>query len=242
MSPSPAKPRVLVVEDEADIRDLLLMTLEGAGFEAFGAADGLEGLEKCLTLKPGCLVLDLMLPRLDGLELCRRLRLDGRFRALPIIMLTARAEEGDRLRGFETGADDYVVKPFSFKELVLRVKALLRRSAAAGAPAAEAGDGPLNFGPLAIDHGARRVTLNGRDLALTALEYKLLHYLASRPGLVMERGRLLEDVWGYQDDTSGRTVDTHVRRLRQKLGPAGACVETIRGAGYRFDPAPLAAG
>ena len=157
------KPKLLAVEDERDILDLLLMTFVGEGFEAHGAEDGLSGLEMCLSLRPDILILDLMLPRLDGLELCRRLRADGRFRGLPIIMLTARAEEADRLKGFESGADDYVVKPFSFKELVMRTRALLRRSAA-GSPGGPYGAGRpdntniMRFGDLVIDHAARRVT------------------------------------------------------------------------------------
>jgi len=232
------QPRLLVVEDEEDILDLLLMTFTAEGFDVQGAEDGLTGLERCLSFRPDLLILDLMLPRLDGLELCRRLREDGRFRQLPIIMLTAKAEEADRLKGFETGADDYVVKPFSFKELVLRVKALLRRSrlGALGGPMGERRDeeAVLRFGDLTIDHIAHRVSYKGREIGLTALEYKLLHYLASRSGMVLERGRLLEEVWGYQEDSYGRTVDTHMRRLRQKLGEAEACLETIRGVGYRF--------
>lgn len=233
------KPKLLAVEDESDILDLLLMTFIGEGFEAYGAEDGLSGLEQCLSLRPDILILDLMLPRLDGLELCRRLRSDGRFRSIPIIMLTAKAEEADRLRGFESGADDYVVKPFSFKELVMRAKALLRRSAggsAGGSFGAVRQDTQeiMCFGDLVIDHVARRVSFQGRDISLTALEYRLLHYLAGHSGQVMERGRLLEEVWGYQEDSYGRTVDTHMRRLRQKLGPAEAHLETIRGVGYRF--------
>ena len=228
------RPRLLAVEDESDILDLLMMTFTAEGFEVQGAADGLAGLERCLSFKPDLLILDLMLPRLDGLELCRRLREDGRFRQLPIIMLTAKAEEADRLKGFEMGADDYVVKPFSFKELVLRARALLRRSRGGPAVSNPSEKTVLNFGDLTIDHLAHRVTYQGREIALTALEYKLLHYLAAHRGMVLERGQLLEEVWGYQEDTSGRTVDTHMRRLRQKLGPAEAYLETIRGVGYRF--------
>ncbi|UQZ90330.1 DNA-binding response regulator [Deltaproteobacteria bacterium Smac51] len=230
------RPRLLAVEDERDILDLLLMTFTAEGFEATGAEDGLSGLEKCVSLHPDILILDLMLPRLDGLELCRRLRHDGRFRQLPIIMLTARAEEADRLKGFETGADDYVVKPFSFKELVMRARALLRRSGAvvSGGDSGRREEAVMRFGSLEIDHAARRVTFKGREISLTATEYKLLYYLAGRPGLVVERGQLLEEVWGYQEDSYARTIDTHMRRLRQKLGEAEVYLETIRGVGYRF--------
>lgn len=227
------KTKVLVVEDEADIRELLLMRFQLDGFETLAAADGLEGLDKCLSFRPDVLILDLMLPRLDGLELCRRLRLDGRFQDLPIIMLTARAEEADRLAGFESGADDYLVKPFSLKELALRIKALLRRSRA-GSAASGPEEKPLVFGPLSIDAEAHLVTWEGREIKLTAIEFKLLHYLAQRPGRVVERGRLLEDVWGYAVDNYARTVDTHMRRLRRKLGPAENFLETVRGVGYRF--------
>ncbi len=228
------RPRLLVVEDEEDIRDLLLMHFK-AEFEVHAAGDGLEGLEKCLSLSPDLLILDLMLPRLDGLELCRRLRADGRFRRLPIIMLTARAEEADRLTGFETGADDYVLKPFSLKELTLRVKALLRRSRG-GEETGERRpeEAVLNIDGLVIDPAAYQVSYQGRPIVLTALEFRLLHYLAQRPGRVLERGQLLEAVWGYHEESYARTVDTHLRRLRQKLGDAEFFLETVRGVGYRF--------
>lgn len=230
-------PRLLAVEDESDILDLLIMSFSSEGFEVQGAEDGLSGLEKCLAFRPDIVIMDLMLPRLDGLALCRRLRGDGRFRMLPIIMLTAKAEEADRLAGFESGADDYVVKPFSFKELVLRAKALLRRSRGISGelPVSAQGDkNVLCFGDLEINHKAHRVTYKGREIVLTALEYKLLHNLARNCGAVMERGRLLEEVWGYNEDSGARTVDTHMRRLRQKMGEADFFLETIRGVGYRF--------
>ena len=227
--------RILVVEDEGDIRELVIMQLEAEGHLTAGAGDGLEGLEKCLSFRPDLLILDLMLPRLDGLALCRRLRSDGRFRNLPIIMLTARAEEADRLSGFESGADDYLVKPFSLKELALRVKALLRRSTAETAePSEPPGERKLEISGLSIDPQAHQVTWRGRPIHLTAIEFKLLHYLAQRPGRVLDRGRLLEEVWGYQEENYARTVDTHMRRLRAKLGEAEFLLETVRGVGYRF--------
>ena len=227
--------RILVVEDEGDIRDLVTIHLEAEGYQLAGAEDGLEGLEKCLSFRPDLLILDLMLPRLDGLALCRRLRADGRFRNLPIIMLTARAEESDRLGGFESGADDYLTKPFSLKELALRVRALLRRSAPAEAePSRPREERQLEINGLIIDPLAHQVSWHGRPVNLTAMEFKLLHYLAQRPGRVLDRGRLLEEVWGYREENYARTVDTHMRRLRSKLGEAEQFLETVRGVGYRF--------
>ncbi len=236
MDQTARRARLLVVEDEPDIRDLVLMHLAAEGYEVSGAEDGLAGLERTLALNPDLLVLDLMLPRLDGLELCRRLRADRRYKQLPIIMLTARAEEADRLRGFESGADDYLVKPFSLKELALRIKALLRRSGAAEPEGGRPEEAVLRFDGLVIDPAAHEVAWQGRPVALTALEFRLLHYLAQRPGRVLGRGQLLEAVWGYQEENYARTVDTHLRRLRQKLGEAGKFLETVRGVGYRFKP------
>jgi two-component system phosphate regulon response regulator PhoB len=178
---------------------------------------------------PDLVVLDLMLPDLSGTEVCRHLRMSDRTRHVPVLMLTAKGEEIDRVVGFEVGADDYVTKPFSVRELMLRVRAIVRR---AHAPEAEAGE--LVFGRLRLDGGGHRAWVDGQEVSLTALEFRLLTTLLSRRGRVQTRDTLLEDVWDMSGDVTTRTVDTHVKRLRQKLGLAGAYIETLRGVGYRF--------
>jgi two-component system phosphate regulon response regulator PhoB len=222
-----------VVEDDADIRELLLLRLTDEGFAVELGFDGFEGLEKCLTFRPSLLILDVMLPDMDGLELCRRLRSKAKFKDLPIIILTAMVEEAHRLAGFESGADDYMVKPFSFRELILRVKALLRRSQPLDLSQRDRGKLLTREG-LVIDTEAHLVTFKGRSISLTAMEFRLLRYMAERSGRVLERSNLLEDVWGYNEENYARTVDTHMRRLRQKLGEAECLLETVRGVGYRF--------
>ena len=225
-------PKVLVVEDEPDILELISYNLEQAGFEIIAAEDGETALKLAEEELPSIVALDLMLPGLDGLEVCRLLKQNGATREIPVLILTARTEEVDRIVGLELGADDYVVKPFSPRELVLRIKAILRRSA--GRPDPEDEKTVIQAGPLFIDPVGHRAMLNGTSLDLTATEFKLLVVLAQRRGRVQTREDLLGVVWGYEYGGYSRTVDTHVRRLRAKLGPAGDLVETVRGVGYRF--------
>jgi len=222
--------QILVVEDEDDIRNLVAMNLRRAGFSVLTAADGEEALAKAAVHLPPVVLLDLMLPDIQGTEICARLRADPATAGTYVIMVTARGEEDDRLEGFEAGADDYVTKPFSTRELVLRVKAAARRVVAPAPPTT----GELVFGTLRVDQSAHRVWVNEAELELTATEYRLLNHLAERPGRLCSRGELLEKVWELPPSLNTRTVDTHVKRLRQKLGDVADLVETVRGAGYRF--------
>jgi len=224
-----AQQTVLVIEDEPDILDLIDYNLTQAGFRVLRAQDGLSGLAALRRERPDLVVLDLMLPGLDGKELCRRVRSDKELGATPILMLTALSDEVDRVVGFELGADDYVTKPFSPRELVLRVRAVLRRT-----EERPQSPGRLQLPGLVIDPDRHRVEVEGREVELTATEFKLLQHLASRPGRVQTRDALLDGVWGFSFEGYGRTVDTHVRRLRQKLGPRRDLIETVRGLGYRF--------
>jgi phosphate regulon transcriptional regulator PhoB len=224
-----AQPRVLVVEDEEDILDLVEYNLQQAGYKVLRATDGVTGLELVQNERPDLVVLDLMLPGMDGKEVCRRIRQAEASRKLPVIMLTAKVEEMDRIIGFEIGADDYITKPFSPRELVLRIQAILRR-----AREPEPSAGVLRFAELVIDPEKYRVEVRGEAVALTATEFRLLHYLAVHVGKVLTREVLLDRVWGYEYEGYARTVDTHIRRLRQKLGPARDHIETLRGLGYRF--------
>jgi two-component system phosphate regulon response regulator PhoB len=220
--------RILIVEDENDVVDLITLNLRKAGgFLISKAADGAIGLTKARAEKPDFIILDLMLPKMPGLEVCKILKSEPATRHIPILMLTARAEEIDRVVGLECGADDYVTKPFSPREIVLRIKAILRRGAA------EEADDRLSAGPITIDPARHEVRVNGKRVELTSLEFKLLRTLMQRRGRVQERDRLLNEVWGYESVIDTRTVDTHVRRLREKLGKAGEVVETVRGFGYR---------
>ncbi len=222
---------VLVVDDERDIVELVRYNLVQAGYRVVSAPDGRQAIDTARREHPDLIVLDLMLPILPGAEVARILKQDEKTRAIPIIMLTARGEEVDRVVGFELGADDYVVKPFSPRELVLRVQAILRREGQ------EDGEGRIVFEPLVIDLEAHSVRLDGKEIGLTSTEFKLLQRLARRPGRAFSRDQLLSEVWGYGGDLETRTVDTHVKRLRAKLGEAGAWIETVRGHGYRFRPA-----
>jgi two-component system phosphate regulon response regulator PhoB len=220
---------ILIVEDEKDVIDLLVLNLRKAGgFTVSTASDGAAGLNKARSEKPAFIILDLMLPKMPGLEVCKILKSDSATRHIPIMMLTAKAEEVDRIVGLEFGADDYVVKPFSPREVILRINAILRRGTA------EATDERLNAGPITIDPARHQVAIAGKRVDLTALEFKLLRTLMQRRGRVQERDRLLNDVWGYESVIDTRTVDTHVRRLREKLGKAGDVIETVRGFGYRL--------
>jgi two-component system, OmpR family, phosphate regulon response regulator PhoB len=221
---------VLVVEDEKDISDLIEYHLKQAGFPVATARDGAEALEKAVRERPGLILLDLMLPGMDGRDVCRALKSNPATRAIPVMMVTARAEEVDRIIGFELGADDYIMKPFSPRELVLRVKAVLRRGE--DLPAAE--EKVLRPGSLVIDVARHQVWAGGQPVELTSTEFKLLVELATRRGRVQTREALLNRVWGYTYEGYARTVDTHIRRLREKLGPSGHFIETLRGVGYRF--------
>jgi len=223
------KPRILVVEDEPDVVELLEFNLRGAGFEVVSAGDGAEALKKAREQTPALVILDLMLPEVDGLEVCKILRRHPATAAIPIIMLTAKASEIDRVLGLELGADDYVTKPFSPRELVLRVKALLRRGATV-----EKKEDVLHLGELVIDIPRHSVIAQGKPVDLTATEFKLLTTLAQRRGRVQSREQLLQDVWEYDNLIDTRTVDTHMRRLREKLGKAARFLDTVRGVGYRF--------
>ncbi len=224
---------VLIVEDEKDLSALVEYNLRQAGFQTELASTGAEALAYCKTQLPDVVLLDVMLPDLSGKEVCRRLRADHRSKQLPVLMLTARGEEQDRIEGFEVGADDYVTKPFSPRELVLRLTALLRRTG----PGREVAD-VLKLGPLTLDLAAHRGWVGEEEVELTALEFKLLLQLVQNVGRVQTRAQLLKDVWGFTSALETRTVDTHVMRLRDKLGEARALVETVRGIGYRMgDPA-----
>lgn len=229
--------RILVVEDERDLQSVLEFNLKAAGHEVALASGGREGVDLARERRPDLIILDLMLPDLAGTEVCKILKQDPRTQGMAILMLTARGEEVDRVVGFELGADDYVVKPFSVRELLLRIEAVLRR---ATAPAS--GDAaPIEFGCLRVDRGAHRVWVDGTEIVLTALEMRLLVTLYDRRNRVQSRATLLDDVWGIQADITTRTVDTHVKRLREKLGAAGDYVETVRGVGYRFTEKPSGA-
>lgn len=230
---------ILIVDDEADLRNLVDVNLTREGFETIHAATGAEALELARSEQPSLIILDLMLPDLSGTEVCRRLRAEAETRSLPIIMLSARGEEIDRVVGFEVGADDYVVKAhLSTRELVLRVRAVLRRRAVDAGSLPDDGNRRLVFGDLVIDQDAHRVWVADEEIALTATEFRLLTSLAGRTGRVQTRGSLLQDVWDMPPDLNTRTVDTHVKRLREKLGSASQYVETVRGVGYRFNTAP----
>jgi DNA-binding response OmpR family regulator len=223
------KPKILVVDDEPDALELIQYNLKTAGFDVVTAADGEEALKKARTSNPALIILDVMLPEVDGLEVCKALRQDRTTAAVPIVMLTAKAAEIDRVLGLELGADDYVTKPFSPRELVLRVKALLRRRTPA-----EAEQPAFEFDGLRIDVPRHEVFVEGQRVDLTATEFKLLVVLAERRGRVQSREALLRDVWDYENLIDTRTVDTHMRRLRDKLGHAARYLDTVRGVGYRF--------
>ncbi len=227
---------ILIVEDEPDLALLLAYNLKGAGHAVRVCETGEEALRQVAVRAPGLVLLDVMLPDISGLEVCRRLKAEPGTKRLPVLMLTARGEEMDRVAGFEVGADDYVVKPFSVRELMLRVRAILRR---ASEDEDEALGPPVEVGPLRLDPGTHRCFMDGQEVALTVLEYRLLHFLAQRPGKVQTREALLEHVWGITSPQETRTIDTHVMRLREKLGEARGLVETVRGVGYRMgEPGP----
>ena len=223
------KTKILVVDDEPDVVELVDFNLKAAGYDVVTATDGEEALKKARAVLPSLIILDLMLPEVDGLEVCKILRRDPQTSGIPIIMLTAKAAEIDRILGLELGADDYVTKPFSPRELVLRVKRLLRSE-----PAPEKKMDNILWKELALDVPRHQATVRGRPVDLTATEFKLLTVLAQRRGRVQSREQLLQDVWEYDNLIDTRTVDTHMRRLREKLGPASKYLDTVRGVGYRF--------
>lgn len=225
------RPAVLVVEDEAALLTLLRYNLEKEGFAVAEARDGEEALLQLKEQTPDAVLLDWMLPRISGLELCRQIRRSPAWREIPIIMLTARGEEGDRVRGLDSGADDYVVKPFSTGELVARLRAVIRRAR----PSANAE--VLRLGDLALDLSAHRVSRNGQAVHLGPTEFRLLRFLLERPGRVFSREQLLDAVWGRDAEVELRTVDVHIRRLRKALNEGGHkdLVRTVRAAGYALD-------
>ncbi len=221
---------ILVVDDEPDLLELVRFNLTQEGFRVETAVNGSEALSKVAALKPDLLVLDLMLPDQSGTEVCRKVRGAPETERLPVIMLTARSEEIDRIVGFELGADDYVTKPFSPRELLLRVKAILRRGSQPDTPSRR-----LEHGHLILDREGHRCTVDQAEVDLTAKEFGLLAALMSRPGRVLSREQLLDEAWGSDISVTHRTVDTHLKRLREKLGSAGSLIHTVRGVGYRFD-------
>jgi two-component system phosphate regulon response regulator PhoB len=226
---------ILLVDDEQDLVSTLQYNLEREGFQTRTAHSGRDAIEAAgREPLPDLVLLDLMLPDLSGTEVCRQLRTSELTRHIPIIMLTAKSDEIDRVVGFEMGADDYVVKPFSVRELLLRVRAILRRAQ----PRPASDESLIMFGRLRIDRDAHRVWVDEEELNLTALEFKLLSTFIGRRGRVQTRDALLSDVWGIDADVTTRTVDTHVKRLREKLGEAGRYIETLRGVGYRFRDQP----
>ncbi|RNC73330.1 MAG: response regulator [Desulfuromonadales bacterium] len=221
---------ILIIEDERDLAELVAFNLEKEGYRAMTAFDGASGLEAARSQLPDLILLDLMLPGMMGMEVCKILKKSEKTAAIPVIMLTARGEEIDRVVGFEVGADDYVVKPFSTRELLLRIKAVLRRSLP---------DRPegkiLQIGQVTIDTERHQVGVDGEEVILTTTEFKLLLNLAERLGRVQSRDLLLKNVWGYNYVGDTRTVDTHITRLRTKLGPAGDLIRTVRGFGYKME-------
>jgi two-component system, OmpR family, alkaline phosphatase synthesis response regulator PhoP len=230
-------PRILIVEDDPDIAELVARYLDKAGFATERVSSGRDALSAVAARLPDAMVLDLMLPHVDGLEVCRAVRADNASSALPIIMLTARADESERIVGLELGADDYLAKPFSPNELVARVRALLRRAHRAQGASVKT----LSYGPISLDPEQHLVSSSGRDVALTAKEFLLLEYLLQHRGRVLSRDVLLTDVWGYRYTGGTRTVDVHVRRLREKLPLLEDGLVTVKQFGYKLvDPAPVA--
>jgi len=226
---------VLIIEDEPDIRKTIEYNLAKESFNVLQASSISEGERAIKDQKIDVIILDLMLPDGSGLTLCRDIKSEPKTQNIPVIILTAKTDEVDRVVGFELGADDYVTKPFSVRELILRVKALLKRSAS---PDNKTKLSESSFGALKLDFDAHEVYVNEKEVLLTALEFKLLKHLVDRRGRVQTRDQLLEDVWGYSSEVTTRTVDTHIKRLREKLGSHGDYIKTIRGVGYRFSRNP----
>jgi two-component system phosphate regulon response regulator PhoB len=226
--------KILIIEDEPDIRKTLEYNISREGYDVTCASSLSEGRQKLESASFTLLLLDLMLPDGSGLDLCRELKQDKSSSSMPVIILTAKDDEVDKVVGFELGADDYVTKPFSVRELILRVKAVLKR----GERKSDNIEVQRQFGELKIDVDSHEVFVNDEQVNLTALEFKLLRQLVDRRGRVQSRDQLLSDVWGYSSDVTTRTVDTHIKRLREKLGDMGKYVQTIRGVGYKFTRTP----
>ena len=227
--------RILIIEDEPDIRKTIDYNLSKESFKVYQAASIAEGEKSIVDNSPDAIILDLMLPDGSGLTLCRDIKSDPKTSHIPIILLTAKADEVDRVIGFELGADDYVTKPFSVRELILRVKAILKRGVLESNASTES---LYSFGELSLNLDAHQVFISGDEINFTALEFRLLKHLIDRRGRVQTRDQLLEEVWGYSAEITTRTVDTHIKRLREKLGTIGEYIQTIRGVGYRFSKTP----
>lgn len=221
-------PSVLIADDEPDVVDLVEFHLQRDGFDVLRAADGLQAVKLVKEHKPDLVVLDIMMPGLDGVGVLKKLRQGNSTRHLPVIMLTARSQMGDRITGLEAGADDYLTKPFSPRELVLRITGLLKRVNTVRTVA------QLTVGPFDLDFRNLKFVANGQEIDLTTTEFRLLAMLLEAPGAIHRRSDLLREVWGYSDEVHTRTLDTHMKRLREKLAPWDSCIETIRGVGYRF--------
>tara|TARA_B100000941_G_scaffold287877_1_gene263805 strand:- start:581 stop:1267 length:687 start_codon:yes stop_codon:yes gene_type:complete len=221
--------KILIVEDEPDIRDTLNYNFDKEGFKVLSSPNGKSALKLLEKHDPDIVILDLMLPDISGLDLCRQIKNDKKLSNTSIIMLTAKSEEVDRIVGFELGADDYVTKPFSVRELILRVKVLMKKHTSS-----EDTDKSITLGSIYMNLDAHEVQINKEDITLTALEFKLLKHLLLRKGRVQTRDQLLGDVWGYSSEVTTRTVDTHIKRLREKLGVVADYIQTIRGVGYKF--------
>ena len=222
--------RVLVIEDEPDLRSTLEFNLKSENYKVTTASDGRSALEEISKNIPDLILLDLMLPDMSGLEICKKIRGESFSDKVSIIMLTAKGEEVDRVVGFELGADDYVVKPFSVRELMLRVSSILKRSKEKAS-----NDEKIVIGDIEINLASHRVFISEIEVELTAKEFELLKYLTERNGRIQTRESLLEHVWGYNNSVTTRTVDTHIKRLRSKIGEVGTRIETVRGVGYRFN-------
>ena len=222
--------KVFIIEDEPDLRDTLKYNFENEGFNVQSFANGESFLDAVNQNKPNLIILDLMLPGMSGLDVCKQLRSNDDFDGISIVMLTAKSDEIDRIVGFEIGADDYVTKPFSVRELILRVKVLLKKRTDN-----LSNETVIEYGPIIMNLDAHDVIADGKNIILTALEFKLLKHLLKRKGRVQTRDQLLGDVWGYSSEVTTRTVDTHIKRLREKLGKPGDLIQTIRGVGYRFN-------
>ena len=222
-----ANEKILVVDDDANICELLRLYLTKEGYQVTTAGDGEEGLEKFNQIKPDMVLLDVMMPRMDGWEVCRRIRARSR---VPVIMLTAKGEEEDELQGFSLGADEYIMKPFSLKILLARIEAVFRRGPVTVQPA------PKEAAGLEVDTVGREVRADGQSIDLTYTEFELLTYLINNAGIALSRDKILDNVWRYDYYGDARTVDTHIKKLRSKLGAYGECIKTIRGVGYKYEP------
>ena len=222
--------RILIVDDEPDVTELVGYQLRAKGFAVEALNDPTQSIAKIRAFQPDLVILDVMMPNISGIQICRMLRADPKSKSIPVVFLTARAEEADRVLGLEVGGDDYICKPFSVKELSLRIQGLLRRSAE------PSDDQPkhLEIGTIVLDNERHQVTVNGAPVELTATEFRLLRLLMERKGRVQSREHLLLNVWNYETEIETRTVDTHIRRLREKLGPEADLIETLRGVGYRM--------